>query len=126
MIGQLANTVKVEIQSLIAEQGKRLEQMQWQQQLEEEDIDTTLPGRRLPLGSYHPIQLILDELVSILDRLGYTVETGPELENEFHNFEALNIAEDHPARDMHDTFLPELRIAVTYPHIPGTNPCYAI
>ena len=67
-------------------------------------IDLTLPGDPLPLGSRHPISLVKNKIISIFHRLGFAVAEGPEIEDDWHNFTALNLPEDHPARDMQDTF----------------------
>jgi phenylalanyl-tRNA synthetase alpha chain len=67
-------------------------------------IDLTLPGDKLPLGSRHPISLVRNKIITIFQRLGFAVAEGPEIEDDWHNFTALNISEDHPARDMQDTF----------------------
>ncbi len=67
-------------------------------------IDLTLPGDSLPIGSRHPISLVRNKIVSIFQRLGFAVAEGPEIEDDFHNFSALNLPENHPARDMQDTF----------------------
>ncbi len=68
------------------------------------EIDLTLPGNDLPLGSRHPISLVKNKIVSIFQRLGFAVAEGPEIEDDFHNFSALNLPLNHPARDMQDTF----------------------
>ncbi len=68
------------------------------------DIDLTLPGDPLPLGSRHPISLVHNQIVGIFQRLGFAVAEGPEIEDDWHNFTALNLPENHPARDMQDTF----------------------
>jgi len=68
------------------------------------DTDLTLPGDPLPLGSRHPISLVRNQIVSIFQRLGFAVAEGPEIEDDWHNFTALNLPENHPARDMQDTF----------------------
>ena len=68
------------------------------------DIDLSLPGDPLPLGSRHPITLMRNRIVSIFQRLGFAVAEGPEIEDDWHNFTALNLHEHHPARDMQDTF----------------------
>ncbi len=68
------------------------------------EIDLTLPGDDLPLGSRHPITIVRNKLVSIFQRLGFAVAEGPEIEDDWHNFTALNLPENHPARDMQDTF----------------------
>src|SRR5438046_6976659 len=67
-------------------------------------MDISLPGDPLPLGSRHPISLVRNRIVSIFQRLGFAVVEGPEIEDDWHNFTALNLPEDHPARDMQDTF----------------------
>lgn len=67
-------------------------------------IDITLPGDSIPVGSRHPISLMRNQIISIFQRLGFSVAEGPEIEDDFHNFTALNLPEHHPARDMQDTF----------------------
>jgi len=67
-------------------------------------VDYTLPGDQLPLGSRHPINIVKNRIISIFNRLGFIVAEGPEIEDDWHNFTALNLHEDHPARDMQDTF----------------------
>ena len=67
-------------------------------------IDLTLPGDSLPLGSRHPISIVRNKIISIFQRLGFAVAEGPEIEDDWHNFTALNLPENHPARDMQDTF----------------------
>ena len=74
------------------------------QQQTTNDTDFTLPGDNLPLGSRHPISIVRNKIVSIFQRLGFAVAEGPEIEDDFHNFSALNLPENHPARDMQDTF----------------------
>ncbi len=68
------------------------------------DLDLSLPGDQLPLGSRHPISIIQNRIISIFQRLGFAVAEGPEIEDDWHNFTALNLPENHPARDMQDTF----------------------
>jgi phenylalanyl-tRNA synthetase alpha chain len=74
------------------------------QQTEVEDIDLSLPGDPLQIGSRHPITLVRNRIVGIFQRLGFSVADGPEIEDDWHNFTALNLPENHPARDMQDTF----------------------
>ena len=68
------------------------------------DMDLTLPGTPAPLGTRHPISIIKNKIISIFYKLGFAVAEGPEIEDDFHNFSALNMPENHPARDMQDTF----------------------
>jgi phenylalanyl-tRNA synthetase alpha chain len=74
------------------------------QQTDKEDIDLSLPGDAVQIGSRHPITLVRNRMVSIFQRLGFSVADGPEIEDDWHNFTALNLPENHPARDMQDTF----------------------
>lgn len=73
-------------------------------QKESSDIDLSLPADPMPLGSRHPISIVKNKIISIFKRLGFAVAEGPEIEDDFHNFTALNLPENHPARDMQDTF----------------------
>lgn len=75
-----------------------------QQAIHESSLDLTLPGDNLPVGSRHPISIIRNRIISIFRRLGFAVAEGPEIEDDWHNFTALNLPENHPARDMQDTF----------------------
>ncbi len=68
------------------------------------ELDLTLPGTSMPLGTRHPISIIKNKIVSVFNKLGFSVAEGPEIEDDFHNFSALNLPENHPARDMQDTF----------------------
>ena len=68
------------------------------------ELDLTLPGTHIPLGTRHPISIVKNKIVSIFNKLGFAVAEGPEIEDDFHNFSALNLPENHPARDMQDTF----------------------
>jgi phenylalanyl-tRNA synthetase alpha chain len=82
--------------------------------LESERIDVTLPGRAIPLGSIHPINRIQKEVSDVFQRLGFNIETGPELEDEFHNFDALNVPADHPARDGMDSYYLDGKVLRTH------------
>jgi phenylalanyl-tRNA synthetase alpha chain len=104
VIGNLVNTLKDRFESGFAERQALLEQQEIDARLASEKLDVTLPGRRNVCGSKHPVTLVTEEIVEILSRLGFVVEEGPEIEQDFYNFEALNIPQDHPARDMQDTF----------------------
>ena len=74
------------------------------QKLEKEKIDITLPERPFVRGKIHPVSQTIDEISSIFSEIGFSVEEGPDVENEYNNFTALNTPDNHPARDMHDTF----------------------
>lgn len=106
-IGALANTVKDAVQGDLETRKATLEAAQIEAQLAAETLDVTMPGVYVPQGRIHPINSIIDRVVDIFVGLGYTVATGPEIETDYYNFEALNFLPDHPARDMQDTlYLP--------------------
>jgi len=100
-IGKALNDLRAEVQKLFDDKKNSLENLN---QAEEEHIDVTLPGRRKWIGSKHPLTQTLDEIKKIFFRMGFDVAYGPEIEDDYHNFEALNFPPDHPARDMQDTF----------------------
>jgi phenylalanyl-tRNA synthetase alpha chain len=103
-IGALANEVKEELQEKLERSRQDLQTAQIQAQLEAETIDVTMPGVSRPLGRIHPLNGTVDRILDIFVGLGYTVATGPHVETDYYNFEALNTPADHPARDMQDTF----------------------
>ncbi|MGH1472157.1 MAG: phenylalanine--tRNA ligase subunit alpha [Cellvibrionaceae bacterium] len=102
--GAKINEVKQEVQTLINERKTALEKEEINKKLAAEKIDITLPGRRHSVGSLHPVTKTLQRIEAIFKSVGYSVEEGPEIEDDYHNFEALNIPAHHPARAMHDTF----------------------
>ncbi|WP_373018943.1 phenylalanine--tRNA ligase subunit alpha [Thiomicrorhabdus sp.] len=102
--GQLINQAKQTVQSLLNSKKKELDDAKLAKQLAEETVDVTLPGRGVDLGSLHPVSRTLRRIETLFSKAGFDVETGPEIEDDWHNFEALNIPETHPARAMHDTF----------------------
>ncbi len=102
--GQQANAIKVALEQAHAERKQALESAALDRELTGEKLDVTLPGRRGHLGRRHPVSRTLDDICAIFARLGFDIATGPELERDYFNFEALNIPADHPARDMQDTF----------------------
>jgi phenylalanyl-tRNA synthetase alpha chain len=102
-IGRRVNDVRTELQGLIAERRAHLERLAEAALLEADRVDLSLPGRRPRSGSLHPSTLVEDQIVDVFLRLGYRVVEGPEIEDDWHNFQALNIPEDHPARTMKDS-----------------------
>lgn len=104
LIGKLANTIKSTLQDKILEQKQKIEDSELQKKITSQTVDVSLPALKTKLGCLHPISITIDHLVSLFSRLGFSVKTGPDVESDFYNFEALNIGPDHPARDMHDTF----------------------
>ena len=102
--GQLINEVKQAIQAKLELRFTALEQAATVEKLKSEAIDVTLPGRTSAVGTLHPVTITLRRIEKLFQRHGFEVADGPEIEDDFHNFEALNIPPHHPARAMHDTF----------------------
>ena len=102
--GQRINEVKQAIQSQLEEKSAQLEESAVAEKLKSEAIDVTLPGRSSAIGTLHPVTITLRRIEKLFERYGFEVADGPEIEDDFHNFEALNIPPHHPARAMHDTF----------------------
>ncbi|HEY6837408.1 MAG TPA: phenylalanine--tRNA ligase subunit alpha [Geobacteraceae bacterium] len=103
-IGQVVNTVRDTLEQRIEETLATVRAAAKAARLQAERLDVTLPGRRKPLGTKHPVTLVIEEVSEIFAGLGFQVAEGPEIELDFYNFEALNFPKDHPARDMQDTF----------------------
>ena len=98
------NSIKEELQEIINTKFKELEVREINSKLENEKVDVTLPERDIRKGKIHPVSQVIDEISSIFSEIGFSVEEGPDVENENYNFTALNTPQNHPARDMHDTF----------------------
>jgi phenylalanyl-tRNA synthetase alpha chain len=103
-LGALINLAKENIQDIVQEKETALKNTELQMQLAAETIDVSLPGRGQNVGALHPVTLVQQRIEALFMSIGFTVVEGPEIENQFYNFEALNIPENHPARAMHDTF----------------------
>ena len=113
--GQKINDAKASIQAALEMHRIRLEQAAMEQDLAKGPIDVTLPGRGQEAGSLHPVTRTRLRIERIFAQAGFQVATGPEVEDDFHNFEALNIPKNHPARAMHDTFyFPDGRLLRTH------------
>ena len=98
------NIIKDELQDLINLKIDEVENAEINKKLDKEKIDITLPERPFVRGKIHPVSQTIDEISSIFSEIGFSVEEGPDVENEYNNFTALNTPDNHPARDMHDTF----------------------
>ena len=103
-VGAEINAVKQLLNEQISERKETLQQAAIAEQLAAESLDVTLPGRREDLGALHPITRTIERMADYFAALGFEVVEGPEIEDDYHNFEALNIPAHHPARAMHDTF----------------------
>ena len=104
VIGALANKVRKEIEEKINEKEKELAEKELAEKLQKEKIDITLPSTKIKTGSKHPVNRVIEEIEDLFVSMGYTVETGPELETDRFCFELLNLPQGHPARDMQDSF----------------------
>ena len=120
------NVIKDELQHLINLKIKEIENEEIREKLQKEKIDITLPERPFVRGKIHPVSQTIDEISSIFSEIGFSVEEGPDVESEYNNFTALNTPENHPARDMHDTFYldEKKRKAITYAYVPCSNKNY--
>ena len=106
--GQALNTVRDAVAAAIEARKSAFDDFVLEAQLAAETVDVTLPARPEAEGRLHPISQTVDEIVAILGEMGFSIAEGPDIEDDFHNFTALNIPPEHPARQMHDTFyLPE-------------------
>src|SRR5438552_5315123 len=99
--GKLINEAKVQLEAALA---ARRQELELKAALPKEPTDFTLPGRRRTLGKLHPLTQVTDDIVRSFRKIGFVVADGPEVEDEYHCFDALNTPADHPARDMQDTF----------------------
>ncbi|UNL84446.1 phenylalanine--tRNA ligase subunit alpha [Priestia koreensis] len=104
VIGALANEVREAIATKIEEKQTALEQAEVERKLSSESIDVTLPGRPVQTGNHHPLTAVVEEVEDLFLGMGYSIVEGPEVEQDYYNFEALNLPKGHPARDMQDSF----------------------
>ena len=102
-VGRNLNQLKVGIEAALGAARERIESESVEDELATDSVDVTLPGKRSALGHLHPLTRVRRDIEEIFHSIGYSVEDGPELETTYYNFEALNIPEDHPARDQGDT-----------------------
>ena len=103
-MGQVINIAKQAVQKLLNERGELLRAQEIKEKLAAESIDVTLPGRGTQIGGLHPVTRTIARIESFFGDLGFEVKDGPEVEDDYHNFDALNIPEHHPARQDQDTF----------------------
>src|SRR5262249_173933 len=104
LVGKLVNEIKRELESRIAALQDNLRGRELERSLAEAKLDVTLPGTKIPRGRIHPVTQMIEEMLDILCEMGFEVEYTQDVEDDFHNFAALNFAPDHPARHMQDTF----------------------
>ena len=109
-VGQLVNETRAAIEEMLEETKKKLEASELEFRLKQEVIDVTLPAKKNRIGHRHPNTIALEEVERIFVGMGYEVVEGPEVEYDYYNFEALNIPQDHPAKDEQDTFYIDSKI----------------
>ena len=104
LVGQRANVLKTQVKTLLSDRLQAVQQAAMAERIARESVDVTAPASGIPMGHRHPLITTTEEIVDLFLGLGYSVSEGPEVEKDHYNFTALNIPEDHPARDMQDTF----------------------
>jgi phenylalanyl-tRNA synthetase alpha chain len=103
-IGQLVNEVRSALEEALTAKTDAIKEAALEKRLASEKIDVTLPGRKAGIGHKHPVTLTMNRIKEIFMRMGFSIEEGPEIEQDYYNFEAMNLPKDHPARDMQDSF----------------------
>lgn len=104
LFGKKVNEVKQKLEQAYSQAELLLQRKEIDEKMRKEELDLTLPAASLPQGGPHPVFAVMDQIFQIMSRLGYSLRTGPIIEKDYYNFEALNIPKNHPARDMQDTF----------------------
>ena len=122
VVGQRANVLKTQVQTLLADRLQAVKQAAMAERIARERLDVTAPATGIPMGHRHPLITTTEEIVDLFLGLGYSVAEGPEVEQDHYNFTALNIPEDHPARDMQDTFYLQKDLLLRTHTSPGADP----
>ncbi len=104
VMGQLVNEAKATLEAAIGEKNAVLKEKAVELKLKEEELDITMPAKRNSVGKLHPLNTVLNDMIDIFQSMGFDILDGPEVETDHYNFECLNVPQDHPARDMQDTF----------------------
>ncbi len=102
--GKKVNETKQKLEQAYVDAEEKLKRREIEDRMHQEELDMTLPATHAPAGGPHPVYSVMEEIFTIMSRLGYSLRTGPLVERDYYNFEALNIPQNHPARDMQDTF----------------------
>ncbi len=104
VMGQLVNQLREELENAVTAKNEAVQAQRQKEQLKAETLDVTMPGKKTASGGLHPLNVVLDDIIDIFQSMGFDVIDGPEVETDYYCFQALNVPEDHPARDMQDTF----------------------
>jgi len=104
VMGQLVNRLRQELEKAVAAKSQAIQDALQKEKLVAETLDVTMPGKKAAKGGLHPLNVVLEDIIDIFQSMGFDIVDGPEVETDYYNFQALNVPEDHPARDMQDTF----------------------
>ena len=104
IMGQMVNQLRQELEDAVTEKSDSLQAQLQKEQLAKEKLDVTMPGKKDAAGGLHPLNVVLEDIIDIFQSMGFDIIDGPEVETDYYCFQALNVPEDHPARDMQDTF----------------------
>lgn len=104
VMGQMVNQLRQELEEAVSAKSEAIQNALQKEKLAAETIDVTMPGKKAAKGGLHPLNVVLDDIIDIFQSMGFDIVDGPEVETDYYNFQALNVPEDHPARDMQDTF----------------------
>ena len=104
VMGQLVNQLRQELEEAVSAKSQAIQDALQKEKLVAETLDVTMPGKKAAKGGLHPLNVVLDDIIDIFQSMGFDIVDGPEVETDYYNFQALNVPEDHPARDMQDTF----------------------
>ena len=104
VMGQMVNQLRQELEEAVSAKSEAIQNALQREKLAAETIDVTMPGKKAAKGGLHPLNVVLDDIIDIFQSMGFDIVDGPEVETDYYNFQALNVPEDHPARDMQDTF----------------------
>lgn len=104
VMGQLVNQLRQELEDAVSVKSQAIQEALQKEKLASEALDVTMPGTKAAKGGLHPLNVVLEDIIDIFQSMGFDIVDGPEVETDYYNFQALNVPEDHPARDMQDTF----------------------
>ncbi len=104
VMGQLVNQLRQELEEAVSAKSQSIQDALQKEKLVAETLDVTMPGKKAAKGGLHPLNVVLEDIIDIFQSMGFDIVDGPEVETDYYNFQALNVPEDHPARDMQDTF----------------------
>ena len=104
VMGQLVNQLRQELEEAVSAKSQAIQDALQKEKLAAETLDVTMPGKKADKGGLHPLNVVLNDIIDIFQSMGFDIVDGPEVETDYYNFQALNVPEDHPARDMQDTF----------------------